>query len=320
MSSVLDDPPQVVTPVAGEGDGPEGPEWSRPVAPRAPTAHRSGPSLRQRRFRAVVFALFVAGLLAFTFLAYEFWASSISESRSQAKLLAELQQGLTQPDSNVYLVPIAGRPIGILQIPTIGIQQVIVQGVSTAQTKLGPGHDPSTPLPGQTGNVVILGRRTTYGGPFHHLNDLSVGDSIVITTRQGQFVYRVIGAAVVPLGSPVPIAPTTDDRLTLVTSNPPYLARSELIVAAKLTTPGLQDSGPLPSRPIGMKLALTADTASWGPILLWGELLVLAIAITWILYRRRWSSASTYLLTTPVLIALTFLLCSSIDRLLPPSL
>jgi len=317
MSSALDDPPTVVA-VRPKGDAQSGPDGT--VARRHRGKHRRPLTHRQRVIRTTIFVLFIAGLLAGTFLAYEFWISSISESRSQATLLQRFKVSLTQPDSHTYLVPPKAEPIGVMQIPAIGLEQVIVQGVGSTQTKLGPGHDPSTPLPGQTGNVVVLGRRTTYGGPFHDLNDLSVGDAIVVTTRQGQFVYSVVGAAVVPLGSTVPLVPTAEDRLTLVTSNPPYLARNELIVAAKLTTPGLQDSWPLPTWPAGTKLGLTADTVAWGPVLLWGELLVLAIAITWILYRRRWSPASTYLLTTPVLIALTFLLCGSIDRMLPPSL
>jgi len=268
----------------------------------------------------VVFGLFIAGLLAGAFLAYEFWISSISQSRAQAVLLDRFRHSLTQPDSHTYLVPPKGDPVGVIEIPAIGLEQVIVQGIGSTQTKLGPGHDPSTPLPGQTGNVVVLGRRTTYGAPFHHLNGLRTGDPIIVTTRQGQFEYKVIGAAVVSLGSTVPIHVTTDDRLTLVTSSPPYFAHSELIVAAKLTTPGLQDSWPLPTWPAGTKLALTGDTVSWGSALLWGELLIVAIVITWMLYRRRWYPAATYLMTTPVLIALTFLLCSSIDRMLPPSL
>jgi len=321
MSSTLDEPPQLVTSgTEGQGAGTPPPGWSPPVARRARTAHRRRPSHRQQVLRTVVLSLFILGLLAGIFLAYEFWISSIGQARTQAALLNRFQFTLTQPDSQIYLVPLAGQPLALMEIPAIGLEQVVVQGVGTAQTKLGPGHDPSTPLPGQAGNVVVLGRRTTYGAPFRHLNELANGDKIIVTTRQGQFIYTVIGSAVVPLGSPVPTAPTTDDRLTLVTSNPPYLARSELIVAAKLQTPGLQDSFPLPTWPAGVKLGLTADTGSWGPVLLWGELLIAAIAVTWILYRRRWSPAATYLLTTPVLIALVYLLCGSIDRLLPPSL
>ena len=318
MSSVLDDPPEVVSTETAtvESD----PDWTAPVARRTRTMPKRRPSHRQRVFRTVVLCLFIFGLLAGAFLAYEFWVSSLSQSRAQAALLDRFKASLTQPDSHTYLVPPKGEPIGVIQIPAIGLEQVVVQGVGSTQTKLGPGHDPSTPLPGQTGNVVVVGRRTTYGGPFHHLNDLRSGDQILVTTRQGQFEYTVAGAAIIPLGSTMPIKLTTDDRLTLVTSNPPYLARSELVVVAKLQGEGLQDSWPLPTWPAGTRLGLTADTVSWGPVLLWGELLVLAIAITWILYRRRWSPASTYLLTTPVLIALTFLLCSSVDRLLPPSL
>ena len=46
-------------------------------------------------------------------------------------------------------------------------------------------------LPGQPGNSAIVGRRSTYGGPFHALGTLAAGDRMLVTTTQGQTVYRV---------------------------------------------------------------------------------------------------------------------------------
>ena len=42
----------------------------------------------------------------------------------------------------------------------------------------GPGHYPETQLPGQRGTVAIAGHRTTYGAPFHNLDELDRGDRI----------------------------------------------------------------------------------------------------------------------------------------------
>ena len=114
---------------------------------------------------------------------------------------------------------------------------------------------------------------------------------------------------------------TTDSRLTLITSDPAYWARHELVVVFKLKGgKGLQAPGPLPLRPAGQKPGLSSGSVPWGWILLWGQLLLITIGLTVYLYRRGWSTAVTYLLTTPVLITLAVLFYESVDTLLPPTL
>ena len=76
---------------------------------------------------------------------------------------------------------------------------------------------------------------------------------------------------------------------------------------ATLAGKAYQASGPLPLPPAGYQPGASTMTGAWGGILLWGELLLTAIAITWVLYRRRFAPGVTYLLTTPVLIALAYL-------------
>ena len=50
---------------------------------------------------------------------------------------------------------------------------VVVEGTTSQSLVHGPGHISDTPLPGQTGNPVILGRSVTYGAPFrsYHLHE-----------------------------------------------------------------------------------------------------------------------------------------------------
>jgi sortase A len=93
---------------------------------------------------------------------------------------------------------------------------------------------PGTALPGQPGNSVISGHRTTYGRPFYDLDLLSAGDRIEVETAVGVHVYEVRESFVV--------APTdvwvTDDRpggwLTLTTCHPRFSARERLIVTAEM--------------------------------------------------------------------------------------
>ena len=53
-------------------------------------------------------------------------------------------------------------------------------------------------MPGQLGNVVIAGHRTTHSMPFNQLDTLVEGDEVIMTTDAGRFVYAVRAVIVVP--------------------------------------------------------------------------------------------------------------------------
>ena len=129
-----------------------------------------------------------------------------------------------------------GDAIARISIPSIGLDAVVVAGVDPGDLREGPGHYPGTPMPGQLGNSAIAGHRTTYGQPFFDLDELEPGDEIVLTTVQGQFIYRVTGSEIVP-PSRGDVVLTTDPsvaRLTLTTCDPVYTATNRLIVRADL--------------------------------------------------------------------------------------
>lgn len=71
-----------------------------------------------------------------------------------------------------------GDPIGRLEIPSIGLDKVVLQGTQTGTLQRGPGHYPETPFPGEKGTVGIAGHRTTYQAPFRNINEISDGDEI----------------------------------------------------------------------------------------------------------------------------------------------
>jgi sortase A len=45
------------------------------------------------------------------------------------------------------------------------VKQVVVQGTATEDLKKGPGHYPTTGLPGQSRAIAIAGHRTTWARP-----------------------------------------------------------------------------------------------------------------------------------------------------------
>lgn len=128
-----------------------------------------------------------------------------------------------------------GIPFGELAIPKIGVSQVLFEGVTPSTLQDGPGHMPWTPVPGQPGNAVVSGHRTTYGAPFYDLDQLAPGDVIEVETVIGTHTYTVRELAIV---QPTDVW-VTEARpgawLTLTTCHPKLSARERLIVFAELT-------------------------------------------------------------------------------------
>ncbi len=144
------------------------------------------------------------------------YRSSIDKASNQASGL----QGVEVPT----VAPSFGSPVGIVEIGSLGLQTVVVEGVDSATTRVGPGHVPGTAAPGQPGNAVVVGRRTMFGGTFGDLSSIRVGDDIVVTTTQGQSLYQVTDVGRVeltdeatPTKAPEVPAPTTTSTTTTST-------------------------------------------------------------------------------------------------------
>ena len=203
-------------------------------------------------------SLIIVGLLMFLFVGYQLWGTGIEEAQSQNKLenrfsdiavttsaapSTSLAPSASEPPVVTTVAPPQpivineGDPIAIIDIPTIGVTKYVVAGVQTADLKKGPGHYPETPFPGELGNASIAGHRTTYGEPFRHLDDLSIGDPIIITDLMGRkFTYLVSNQQVVGATDSWVVATTDPTKaiLTLTTCHPEFSAKQRLIVSAEL--------------------------------------------------------------------------------------
>lgn len=127
-----------------------------------------------------------------------------------------------------------GDAIGKLRIPRLGNTYNIIQGTDTRSLEEGPGHYPSTALPGMGRTVAIAGHRTTYLAPFRFLNELTRGDLIYVTMPYGKFTYVVQYQRIVV---PTDVAVIDDvgyDRLVMSACNPLYSAAQRIVVFARL--------------------------------------------------------------------------------------
>ncbi len=146
---------------------------------------------------------------------------------------------VTESTGESSFAPIlTGDPIARIEMPSLGTDHIVVAGIGVDELRLGPGHFPDTPLPGQLGNVAIAGHRTTYGQPFHDVDLLAPGDEIVLTTVTGRFVYLVDDISIVD-PTEYAVVSTTDRtraRLTLTSCHPKWSAAKRIVVRAELDT------------------------------------------------------------------------------------
>lgn len=127
-----------------------------------------------------------------------------------------------------------GEGIGRIDIPSIDVEVVVVQGTDTASLQKGPGHYPYTAFPGQGKTIGIAGHRTTYLAPFRRINEISDGDEIVLEMPYGTFTYEVQKHEVVDPEQVEIVDDVGYERLVLTACHPLYSAAQRWAVFAKL--------------------------------------------------------------------------------------
>jgi sortase A len=220
-------------------------------------------------------------------------------------------------NSPTELVPF-GAPVALLSIPQIGLRAVVLQGTTSSVLENGPGLLRDTPLPGQVGISVIMGRRAAYGGPFSKLASLAPGDAFTVVTGQTVAQYEVLDLRRGGDSSPPPPA-AGQSRLILVTADgPPFAPSGLLYVDANLT------SKPQPTPPMVLSSsdispsenAMGTEPQAWLPIVLWGQLLLLVtLGLSWLRYA--WGRWQTWLVAVPVLAYIVLSVGDEVTRLLP---
>lgn len=188
----------------------------------------------------VIFGFF-ANLLVLGHLQHEVSQQQLSnEFREQ---LALATAPVSEGDENLMLLA-NGSPVAVIDIPALGIHEVVVEGTDASSLKLGPGHRRDTVLPGQSGISVIMARSAAYGGPFGNIQSLQPGTEFSVITGQGYHVYSVIGVRYA--GDPGPAEPAEGiGRIVLETARggafvPTGVLRVDAqLVSTSTTAPGM---------------------------------------------------------------------------------
>jgi sortase A len=90
-------------------------------------------------------------------------------------------------------------------------------------------------MPGQAGNVVVGGHRTSKHKVFRHIDELAPGDQIVFTDADGtEHVYVVSRTEIVEPDAMWIVTPTETPTATLFACHPPGSTRQRIVVFADL--------------------------------------------------------------------------------------
>ena len=217
-----------------------------------------------KTLRGVGQTLITVGVVILLFCVYELYFTGLETAKEQKRGKEVLLEEWAAPSPSVSASPGVevpkvdlGEGVAILRIPRLGrdYAKVVFEGVRTSDLKRGPGHYPGTAMPGQVGNFVVSGHRTTYGAPFGRLDELNPGDLLVVETRDRWFTYRLAREEIVSPNDvevilPVPREPEakpTTALMTLTTCHPKYSAKQRLITFAELVATDTKAPGVLPA-------------------------------------------------------------------------
>jgi LPXTG-site transpeptidase (sortase) family protein len=136
------------------------------------------------------------------------------------------------PDDPHANVPVP--ELGTIEIPAIGLVHTVYEGVTLTAINRGPGHWPGTALPGQRGNTVFPGHRTTYSHPFGDLDLLEPGDEITFRMPDGVHTYAVAETLIVHPTELWVVDQTETPTVTLIACHPKGSAAQRIVVKGEL--------------------------------------------------------------------------------------
>lgn len=211
-----------------------------------------------------------------------------------------------------------GTPVARIQIPAIGVNEIVVEGTTSGDLTRGPGHRRDTVLPGQAGVSVVLGRANAYGGPFGRIQELPPGETISVVTGQGESLFRVKGVRYA--GDPLPAAITSGQaRLVLVSARgapyaPSGVVRVDADLVSTVQAPGARQTT-FTTIPAAQK-ELGSDFGTLWALVFALQFLILAeagAAYSW----RLVGGAKAWVVFAPVVLLAGLITADQLTRLLP---
>ena len=259
-----------------------------------------------RRFAIVIFAL------AFGSLMFNQFLGPLVHDRAATALEQRLSSDLLNGVAPVSYPISVGTPIGLVEVPNRDIRAVVVEGSKAKQLAQASGHLTGSALPGQPGVSAILGRSQTYGAEFKNLDQLKVGDEVVVTTGQGVHTYEVIDITV---RSARDTAAFQGEGHMLILATV-VDSSDRLVVRASLTSPVFPAGQTIDHQTTLDELGLTGDSSSWSDLALW-MLLAALLAAGFPIIVNQVGRRVSWLVVSPVAMWVTFEVWTAISLMSP---
>lgn len=164
--------------------------------------------------------------------------NDIDEGNEEAEASAEaFEEQIRENVSNVENSEnIKAKPdaIALLEIKKIDVKLPVAESVELSVLKFALGHMSGTAKLGSIGNAVVAGHRShSFGTYFNRLDEMEVGDEILVTTNGKTYTYTVYETLIVEPDDTSVLRNSSNHRvLTLITCHPLYTSTHRLIVHA----------------------------------------------------------------------------------------
>ncbi len=159
-------------------------------------------------------------------------STSTSTSTTSTTAVVQKTEPIAPPSDAYAKEPVI--EMGSIAIPKLGVDMTLYEGIRLTTLDYGPGHWPGTALPGEVGNVVIAGHRTSKHKVFRNVDQLVPGDEIIFTDDAGVHVYLVNRVEILQPTAIWIVDPTETATATLFACHPPGSTAQRIVVFADL--------------------------------------------------------------------------------------
>ena len=143
--------------------------------------------------------------------------------------LPQPEDSPTDPNASVPI-----EPVFEIDIPSLGVRDTVNEGVEQMVIDAGHAHWPGSALPGAYGNTVIAAHRVSHSAPFRNIDQLVVGDQIILRDDAGVHVYWVTGTDVVTPEDIYIVDQLPGRTITLFACHPPGSVAYRYVVVGTL--------------------------------------------------------------------------------------
>ena len=178
----------------------------------------------------------VFGLSWLVLIVFDILGNQTSPARNAAQVTQLPEFESSPAPSNSTSANNGSEIIGTITIPSAQVLALpITRGVDKATLNTGIAGAYPWSGPGLNGVFALAAHRVGAGGPFRNLDQVNIGDRLIVEANGKTFTYRVTSNIIVePEATSVLNGPKDDSRIVLITCTPLNTFKQRIVVTAQL--------------------------------------------------------------------------------------